>query len=340
VGDTFRPRRLLGALVAVVVVLAAGAVAFRLTTDESWVNSLYRAVMTSSLTGLDSTPQGTGPRLITILLVLAGVTIFGYVAALLVEAIAGGVFTGALQEKRRQKAIRELDDHVIICGYGRVGRRVGDELRAAGADYVVLDFSEDAVAAARERGSILIEGHATDDDDLLRAGLERARGLVAAADSDEVNLYITLSARALRPDLLIVARASDEDAEKKLRRAGANRVVLPYSTAGRVMANLIVKPQVAAFLNIVTTSGGEDLSFEEIEVGSACGHAGSTIGELHIRDRTGAIVVAVRKADGTFDTRPTPRTVLGEGDVLVGVGTPDEIKALEDFFAPREPVAG
>ena len=143
----------------------------------------------------------------------------------------------------------------------------------------------------------------------------------------------------MQPDLLIVARASDEDAEKKLRRAGADRVVLPYSTAGRVMANLIVKPQVAAFLNIVTTSGGEDLSFEEIEVKRACGHAGLSIGELHIRDRTGAIVVAVRKADGAFETRPTPRTVLDEGDVLVGVGTPAEIKALEDLFAPRESLA-
>jgi len=330
---------LLGAFVAVVVVMAAGSLAFRLTTDESWLDSLYRAVMTGSLTGLDSTPHGAGARVVTILLVLAGVTIFGYVAALLVEAIARGVFTDALQEKRRQKAIRELDDHVIICGYGRVGRRVGDELRVAGTPYVVLDFSEDAIAAASERGDLLIEGHATEDDDLLRAGIGRARGLVAAADSDEVNLYITLSARAMRPDLLIAARASDEDAEKKLRRAGAGRVVLPYPTAGRVMAHRIVKPQVAAFLNIVTTSGGEDLSFEEIEVKRACGHAGLSIGELHIRDRTGAIVVAVRKADGAFETRPTPRTVLDEGDVLVGVGTPAEIKALEDLFAPRESLA-
>jgi voltage-gated potassium channel len=267
-------------------------------------------------------------------MVLAGISIFGYVAAAIVEAIAGGVLSGALAERRRQRAIERLENHFIICGFGRVGRRVADEFRASGVRYVVLDHSPEAIEAAREGGHIFIEGDGVEDEDLRSAGLERAAGLVAAADSDSDNLYIALSSRAARPDLQIVARASDEDAEKKLKLAGADRVVLPYATAGRVMANLVLKPQVTAFLDTVTTATGPDLQLAEIEVPTTCEHAGRTIRDMRIRHETGAIVIALRKRDGTFDTTPEPEAQIDAGDVLIGVGTPDEIRRLEDLFAP------
>jgi voltage-gated potassium channel len=162
---------------------------------------------------------------------------------------------------------------------------------------------------------------------------------VASADSDADNLYISLSARAARPDLIIVARASDEDAERKLKLAGADRVVLPYGTAGRVMANLALKPQVAAFLDVVTSATGEDFHLEEIEITSSCPRAGQSIRDLRVRDETGAIIVAVRKHDGTFDTTPSPDARLEVGDVLISVGTTDELRKLEDYFAPWEAVA-
>ena len=194
--------------------------------------------------------------------------------------------------------------------------------------------------AAKERGDVFIEGSGVGDEDLEQAGLERAQGLVAASDSDADNLYITLSARSVRPDLPIVARASDEDAEKKLKLAGADRVVMPYSTAGRVMANLVLKPQVTAFLDVVTTATGPDLQLAEIEVPAHACAAGKTIRELRVRHETGAIIVALRKHDGTFDTTPEPDVRIEVGDVLIGVGTPDEIRRLEDLFAPREALAG
>jgi voltage-gated potassium channel len=319
--------------------LAVGTVGFRLIIDESWLDAFYRTVVTATLNGLDSPPQGTGGRLWTIVIVLGGVTIFAYVGAAVVEAIAGGILTGALAERRRWKTIERLQDHLIICGYGRVGRRVAQEFRAAGVPYVVLDFSDDALAAAHEDGDLFIEGNGTEDEDLEKAGLERARGLVASSDSDADNLYITLSARSRRPELSIVARASDEDAAKKLMLAGADRVVTPYSTAGRVMANLVLKPQVTAFLDVVTTAEGDDFMLEEIEVKQTCAHAGRTIRDLRVRDETGAIIVALRKRDGTFDTTPSPDEMIEAGDVLIGVGTPQEIRKLEDFFAPREAVA-
>jgi voltage-gated potassium channel len=338
--ETFSFRRLAYASVALVLAVVGGMFGFHRSLGEGWVDSLYRAVVTVTFTGIDTKPGTSSAKFLTIALLLVGVAIFAYVASTLVELIARGVLTDVWGERRRRRAIDALRDHYIICGYGRVGKRVAAEFRRAGAAFVVLDFSEEAVEHAREDDVLFIEGNGTEDEDLARAGLERALGLVAASDDDSDNLYITLSAKAQRPDLVVVARGSDEEAEKKLRLAGADRVVLPYATAGRVMASLLVKPQVTAFLNVVSDAAEPDLSFEEIKVGRTCGAAGRTIGDLRVREQTGASIVALRREDGTFQTRPTPETVLGEGDVLVGVGTSDEIRALEDLFAEKRDVVG
>ncbi len=328
---------LLGAFVAAV---AVGTIGFHHLLDDGWTRALYRAVVTTTLTGLDTAPNGNAALFLSIVLILAGLAIIAYAGAVIVEEIAGGVLSGALAERRRERAIDHLSDHYIICGYGRVGRRVAEDFRASGVPFVVLDHSDDAIAVAEERGDLLVPGDATGDGDLTRAGIGRARGLVAASDSDVANLYIVLSARASRPDLTIVARASNSDAERKLVLAGADRVVLPYTTAGQVMANLVLRPQVTAFLDTVTTATGPDLQLAEIEVRDTCPAAGRTIGELRIRHETGALVIALRKQDGSFDTTPEPDATIDAGDVLIGVGSPSEIRALEDLFAPREPVAG
>jgi voltage-gated potassium channel len=339
VRESFSPRRVGYAVAALFVVFAAGTVAFHQALNESWLQSLYRTVVTTSLAGLDTVPRTDSARAVSIVLVLAGLTIFAYVATILVEGIAGGVVTGALAERRRRRTIEGLSDHYIICGYGRVGRRAAIEFRHAGVDFVVLDLNREAVEAAREHGALFVEGTGTEDEDLRQAGLERAKGLIVSADSDADNLYITLSARDARPDLLIVARASDEDAARKLRLAGADRVVLPYSTAGKEMANLVLRPQVAAFLDIVSTGGGPELLFEEIPVRDASAPAGKSIRDAGIRHETGAMIVALRKGDGTFDATPTGDAVLEAGDVVIAAGTPDELRRLEELFAPREAVA-
>jgi voltage-gated potassium channel len=321
------------ALAAMACVLAIGTVGFRSALDESWLQAFYRAVVSSSLTGLDTVPKNDSARLITIFLVLAGISIFAYIGSLVVEAIARGVIGGLWAERRRRKAIERLRDHYIICGFGRVGQRVAEEFRHEGAEFVVLDFSPDGKAAAEEEGVLFIEGNGTDDDDLRNAGLERARGLVAASDDDADNLYITLSARTAKPDLLIVARASNEDASKKLRLAGADRIVQPYQAAGRMMAGLMLRPQVTAFVDVVTSAAGTDLRFEEIEVTNSCGQGGKSIRDLDVRKQTGALIVALRKRDGTFDTTPTPEARLDVGDVLIAAGTEEELRGLEAIFA-------
>ena len=328
-----RLRQLLRLSTAILVTLVGGTIAFHQTLSETWLQSGYRAVVTVTLAGLDTVPATDGARIVSIVLVLAGLTIIAYAGAVIVETIAGGVFTGVLAERRRERTIERLRDHFIICGYGRVGRQVADEFRAAGVPYVVLDYSGDALEAAREHGDLMIEGNATEDEDLAKAGLDRAQGIVVASDDDADNLYIALSARNARPDIQIVARASDEDAEKKLRLAGADRVVMPYTAAGRTMANLVLKPQVTAFLDTVTTSTGPDLHMVEIEVDTTCSNAGRSIRDLHVRRETGAIIVALRKRDGTFDTTPEPEALIEPGDVIVGVGTTDELRRLEDLFS-------
>ena len=331
----FTGRRILATFAAVGAALAGGTVGFRYLTDEAWDDAFYRAVITASLFGLDSRPEGRGAEALTLALVFAGVAIFGYIGALIVEAITRGVVTGAIAERRRRRTIEQLREHYIICGYGRVGRQVGEEFADAGVPFVVLDFNEDVLEEAREKNILYVEGNGTEDEDLEAAGLSRARGLVASSDSDADNLYITLSARSMRPELFIVARAADPDAAKKLRLAGADRVVQPYSTAGKEMAKLVLKPQVAAFLDAASATGGPDLRFEEIEVGSTSDQVGKTIKQVDIRGRTGALVIALRKHDGTFDTTPQPDAALDVGDVMICVGTAEELGSLEELFTQR-----
>jgi voltage-gated potassium channel len=340
--ESFQWRRFVYATVAFLAILGVGTLVYQLILAEGWVASFYRSVVTTTLTGLDTQPEGVAAQLFTVVLLLAGVAIFLYLAGAIVDLIAHGALSAAYAERKVRRTIDSLEDHAIICGFGRVGRRIAAEFRATRTPFVVLDHNRDALESAQELGALVVEGDGTNDDDLHRAGIERAKALVASADSDESNLFITLSARALRSDLTIVARASVDATAKKLRLAGADQVVQPYTSAGLQMANVVLKPQVAAFLDIATTAGGEipELRFEEIVVTSECEPCGRSIRDLRIRQATGALVVAIRKHDGTFDVTPNSDVVFEAGDIVIGVGTTEEMAKLEELFAPGEvPVA-
>ena len=310
-----------------------GTVGFHHILHEQWHDAFYRTAVTVTLTGLDSSPRGQGAQYLTILLALGGVAIFGYAATRAAEAIAREVAGDARRDKKRMRTIDNIEDHFIICGYGRVGRRAADEFVASGQPFVVLDTGDDAIEIARERGVLYRKGSGSDDGDLQRVGIDRARGLLASADSDAENLYITLSARSQRSDLMIVARASTKEAERKLVLAGADRVVQPYAAAGTEMAKLALKPQVAAFLELVGGHAGPDLRFEELEISADCPEAGRTIRDLRVRSTTGAVIIALGKSDGTFDVTPNPDERIEAGDVLIAIGTEPELKLLEDMFA-------
>lgn len=325
------------AVAAFVVLVIVGTVGFVVLLDDTPFDALFRTVNTIYTAGLFDAPESTGARIFTLLLVVGGVALFLYVFALLIELAVSGTIGGAWSERRIRRAVSRLDDHFIICGYGRVGRRIAEEFKQLGLRYVVVDTNPTSLKPARQRGDLVIEAGGTEAGALAQAGIETARGLVASSDSDVDNLYITLSAKAARPDLLVVARASTPDAAEKLRLAGADRVVQPYATAGLEMAKLAAKPQVAAFLDIATSAGGPDLSMEEIEVTPACGRAGQSIRSLRIRHETGALVIAVRTRDGAFEATPDPDAQLEEGDVLIAVGTVSELQRLEELFTASVP---
>jgi voltage-gated potassium channel len=338
VTPTYTLRHFKIAFAAFFAALGLSTLAFWAVMSDSLFSSFYRATTTISFTGLDSRPAHVGGQIVTILVILAGMAIYGYLASSIVELIANGVLSGVLTERRKSRVIRGLRDHYIICGYGRVGRRVGREFREAGAQYIVLDFTTESKHFAEQDRIPYVEGTGTRDEDLEAVGLAYAKGLVASSDSDVDNLYIVVSARAARSDLFIVARASTEDAGRKMWRAGADRVVQPYTAAGQEMAKLVLRPEVAAFLDIVTSAGGPDLRMEEIEIGERCENAGRTIRDLRIGHDTGALIVALRKTDGRFDTTPSADAMIERGDVLIAVGTASELQALEEMFKPRETV--
>ena len=301
---TITPREIGIAVGAFVILLVVGTIGYSLLLDENLFEALFRTVNTIYTAGLVDAPDDTAAKVFTLALVVGGVAVFLYVFALLIELAVSGSLGSALVRRRTARRVEQLENHYIICGYGRVGQRIGREFRETGLDYVVVDFNPESIKAARDLGDLVIEGSGTDASSLSEAGLATARGLVASSDSDVNNLYVTLSARAARPDMLIVARAANEDAADKLRLAGADRVVQPYATAGLEMAKLVAKPQVAAFLDIVTSAGGPDLSIEEIEVTAGSGKAGLSIRDLRIRHCDG------RARDRSADSRTAASTPL------------------------------
>jgi voltage-gated potassium channel len=220
-----------------------------------------------------------------------------------------------------------MQAHIIVCGWGRVGRTIADPLRGAGRSVVVIDRAPDR---ARGSGDATLEGDATDDDVLLAAGIERASALVAALSTDSDNLFVTLSARSLCPDLLIVARARTEPAAGKLLQAGATRVVNPQQIGGARMAALAVQPAVADFLDVVMHDGSLEFRLAEVPLDEGSLLAGRTMRDAQIRDHTGALVLAVRGSDGTFLTNPSPDIQLEAGQLLIAIGTQVQLKGLTE----------
>jgi voltage-gated potassium channel len=327
-------RQLRRALIASIAVIAIGLVGFMVLLDESPLEALYQTVITVTGLGLGQLPDTPGAQALTIVLAIAGVAIFVYLFGLVIEATIGGLFGEALQERRSRQRVERLDGHYVICGYGRMGRRIAAEFREADVPYVVIDANADSVAAAREAGHLALEGSASNDATLEAVGVTRARGLIAAVGSDAENLYIVVNARELHPELQIVARASDDDAVKNLRRGGADHTVSPYSIAGREVATLMLKPHVSAVLDAFTGAAASGLRLEQIEIQQTCPRLGATVRELGVREKTGALVVAHRREDSEFTTRIDPDLELRMGDVLIGVGSEDEVAALELLFRP------
>lgn len=334
--DPWRRVQLGVALLLVVVV--AGTVGYVLL-GLSLLDALYQTVTTVTTVGFREMGDTTSAwKLFTIVLVLVGASTVLYTLSVLLETLLEGRLTDQVRRRRMARDIAALQDHVIICGYGRVGQAIAGYLAAAGKPLVIVDSDP---ARALGNPQPFIEGDATSDDVLLAAGLARADTLIAATDTDAANLYITLSARALRADLFIVARARVESAEAKLRQAGADRVVNPQLIGGNRIAALTLQPHVAEFIDVVMHDGSLEFRLEELVIPSGSALAGRSLRDAHIRDRTGAMVLAIRRPDGSFLTNPEPATLLHAGEVLIAIGTREQLAKLVDAadVAPVRPGA-
>jgi voltage-gated potassium channel len=315
-------RRLTALLSALVLLVIAGSVAFMLTDHVSLAYGFLWTLDTVTTLGSIQDPHRAGGRVIVVLLEIFGIGTLFYGLATVAEFFVSGQLSGLLEERRSERMIDSYSDHVIVCGFGRVGRQVSRDLRQAGVAHVAIDAEPMNREAADAMGVSFIESYAADDEILLRAGIERARAVVACVDSDADNIFIALTARELAPDVYIVARASADDSEKKLLRAGANRVISPYKTSGTEMARTALHPQVGGTVQVA------DYRMEEIDVPDACPGVGRRVSEV----RGDAVIVAIRRPDGRLEPQPAPDATIGAGDMLVVIGHPEALEALESQF--------
>ena len=311
---------LLGAVVA--GLLAVGTVGLVLTEGVGAWYAFRWALDTVATVGGFPQPHTLMGQIIHVLLIVLGVGTLFYALATLTEFFVGGQLGEVFTARREQRMIDALTDHHIICGFGRVGRQVARDLRAARAHYIVVDSQPENRELAESMNIRFIEGDSSSDAVLRQAGLERARALIACADSDPENIFITLTARELRPDITIIARAALEDTESKLKRAGADRVISPYKTSGTEMARLALHPQLSGVVDV-----DSEYRLEEIVVGEDCEGARHMIADV----RGGAMIVGLRRGS-TFQPQPPGDTMLLPGDIVKAMGTPSALERLERLF--------
>ncbi|NNE11788.1 MAG: potassium channel protein [Ilumatobacter sp.] len=292
------------------------------------IDAMYMTITTITTVGYR---EVNGPdisdtqKVFTMIIIVTGVSTVLYTFTLVVQAIVEGQLRELVGRRRMDRHISKMSDHVVVCGWGRVGRAVAGDLVHEGAAVVVVDVDAERV---RDIELPTVVGDATLDDTLRDAGVERARALVAALEGDAENLFVTLSSRALNPNLFIVARARQEDSSDKLTRAGADRVVNPQELGAARMASFVVQPNVAEFVDVVMHERSMDFRMREVEITVDSALAGASLRDANLRKRAGVLVLALRGDDGTFRTNPDPDVVLHPNNVIVAVGTDDALSEL------------
>jgi voltage-gated potassium channel len=316
---------------AVAVVIGLGALGYHLIEGWDWLESIYAATQTVTTVGYgDIHPITHAGRVFSIFFMLGGVGTVLYALTNIVQTIVQSELLESYQKRKRWRKMKQLSDHYIICGAGRVGSRVVSELARSGVVFVAIERSAAKVQGWVDEGHHVIVGDATLEATLHDAGVSRARGLAACLPDDADNVYVVLTARGLNPGMHIVARAVEEQAEPKLVRAGANRVIAPIIIGGHRMAQALTKPAVADFMDSIAAEN-LNLGFEQCEVSAGSVYAGKTLRDTNIRAELNSVVVAIRRAEGEMIYQPNGDVELKAGDMLVVIGRPDTLTRLSEF---------
>jgi len=324
-------RNLRFSLIALVSIVLLGTLGYSYIEHWSYLDSVYMTVITLSTVGFREVQQLSDlGQVFTIILIICGTGLVAYAAGSIVQLMVEGQFRQIIGRKKLLQQISKLENHYIVCGYGRIGNFICNEFVAKPVSFVVVESDPALCEKMNEEGILYVNGDATDDDILISAGITKANGLITAVTSDTANVYITLTARGLNPDLFILARAGEKTTEKKLLRAGASKVISPYVIGATRMAQAILRPSVMDFIEIATAHHNLELQIEEICIRAGSDLVEKTLMSSDIRKELGIIIVAIKKR-GTEKMlfNPSSQAVLDVGDILITLGEPAAIHNLE-----------
>lgn len=329
-----KTRNFIFAATMLILVLSMGTAGYMILERWNFLDSLYMTVITISTVGFSEVkPVSDQGRILTMTILVSGLGVLGYLVGSLTRTLVEGQLLEVMGRKRLERQIKALKDHYIICGYGRVGRIICQEIkRARPTSLVVIDKESYVTTKVEQDGHLYILGDATDEECLFRAGIRSAKGLATALDSEADNVYITLSAKGLNPKIFIIARAGRIGSEKKLLQAGADHVVSPHQIGGYRMAQALLRPNVTEFIDFATHDPGTGMGMEEIQVRPNSKLANVALVDSGIRKELDLIIVAIKKADGTMLFNPASHTTVQIGDTLIALGQRSSLIKLEQLL--------
>jgi voltage-gated potassium channel len=326
-------RRLLFIALAMAATLSGGTLGFVLIEHYPLFDAFYMTLTTVTTVGYGELhPLSHAGRVFNSFLILFGVIVMLLAIGAMTQTIVELEFNQFFGKRRVKNMIDKLEGHIILCGFGRVGRGAAQELQQAGAKFVVVDRDDERVENAIKDGMLAVAADANRDETLHELGIDRARGLIATLASDADNLFLILSAKSLNPDLFLSARVAEEASEQKLRRAGANFVFAPYNSTGHRMAQALLKPHVQQFLDFTTQNMGLDAGIEQVLVAERSAFIEQSLAEMHVRKELGVIVLAIRKANGEMLFNPPAESKISGGDHLIVMGRPEGLRKLEQLL--------